>query len=303
MALRASELVGLNVGDVYDGAGVESHGFAEAKPVCSIRRHGTAKQVKSYVTIRGETAKFGKERTIRVWDIVQDRIANFIDWKVEHRESINPNAPLFLSREGGHLTTKALYFLVKKIFSKTSIDQSPHALRKTGSTIFYEESDYDLVATQLFLGHADPSTTKKYIGIPNKKTIETCRRSSNRLAMLIGCAEVESHGVGACDRTRCEASSAVLSDEVGSLPRPVCSIRKHGTAAEFTTTDNMVNSNLQQIPTAELILELQARNIDMTSAIEQMQAERKQLSKSKVIPFPKSHGACRDGLSSRRTRG
>jgi len=166
MALRASELVGLNVGDVFDG-----------------------KQVKSYVTIRGETAKFGKERTIRLWDIVIDRIANFIDWKVEHRESINPNAPLFLSREGGHLTTKALYFLVKKIFTKASIDQSPHALRKTGSTIFYEESDYDLVATQLFLGHADPSTTKKYIGIPNKKTIETCRRSSNRLAMLIGHTE------------------------------------------------------------------------------------------------------------------
>ena len=252
MALRASELVGLNVGDVY--AEVESH--AEAKPVCSIGTHGTAngKQVKSYVTIRGETAKFGKERTIRLWDIVIDRIAYFIDWKVEHRESINPNAPLFLSREGGHLTTKALYFLVKKIFSKTSIDQSPHALRKSGSTIFYEESDYDLVATQLFLGHADPSTTKKYIGIPNKKTIETCRRSSNRLAMLIGDAEVESHG-------EAEAS-------------PVCSIRRYGTAAEFTSRGNMVNSSFKNIQTAEMIVELQARGIDMTSAIQQMQAER-----------------------------
>ena len=229
MALRASELVGLNVGDVYD------------------------KQVKSYVTIRGETAKFGKERTIRLWDIVIDRIANFIDWKVEHRESINPNAPLFLSREGGHLTTKALYFLVKKIFSKTSIDQSPHALRKTGGTIFYEESDYDLVATQLFLGHADPSTTKKYIGIPNKKTIETCRRSSNRLAMLIGDAE---------------------------------GLRRYGTAAEFTSRGNMVNSSFKNIQTAEMIVELQARGIDMTSAIQQMQAERepkKVVAGSKII--------------------
>ncbi len=228
---------------------VESHG--EAKPVCSIGTHGTAngKQVKSYVTIRGETAKFGKERTIRLWDIVIDRIANFIDWKVEHRESLNPNAPLFLSREGGHLTTKALYFLVKKIFSKTSIDQSPHALRKTGSTIFYEESDYDLVATQLFLGHADPSTTKKYIGIPNKKTIETCRRSSNRLAMLIGDAE--------------------------GLPARAIARARYGTAAEFTTKGNMVNSSFKNIQTAEMIVELQARGIDMTSAIQQMQAERK----------------------------
>ena len=168
MALRTSELVGLQVSDVYD-----------------------SEKVKNYVNIRAETAKFNKERTIRVWDIVADRIADFIQWKVEHRESIKTNAPLFKSREGGHLTTKALYFLVKKIFNKVSIEQSPHALRgkfvilrklrttpadKTGGTIFYEESDYDLVATQLFLGHADPSTTKKYIGIPLKITIETCRR-------------------------------------------------------------------------------------------------------------------------------
>ena len=222
MALRASELVGLKVGDVYDG-----------------------EKVLTYVTIRGETAKFNKNRSIRVWDIVADKIAEFIDWKVDNRESIKPKAPLFWSREGGHLTTKALYYLVKNIFEAAGIDQSPHCLRKTGGTIFYEESDYDLVATQLFLGHADPSTTRKYIGIPNKKTIETCQRSSDRLARLIG-------------------------------------------GAEFTSTYQRVNSNLHAITTAELILELQARGVDMTSAIEQLQAERGQLKKGKVILFPKS---------------
>lgn len=223
MALRVSELVGLNVGDVYDG-----------------------ELVKSYVTIRGETAKFNKERTIRVWEIVHDKLEAFICWKKDKRESIKAKAPLFLSREGGHLTTKALYFLVKKIFSAAGIDnQSPHALRKTGGTIFYEESDYDLVATQLFLGHADPSTTRKYIGIPNKKTIETCQRSSNRLARLIG-------------------------------------------YTEFTSMPQMVNSTLHSITTAEIILELQARGVDMTSAIEQIQAQRKPKEKGKVILFPKA---------------
>jgi len=163
MALRASELVGLRVGDVIDNG-----------------------NVKQYVTIRAEIAKFNKERAIRVWDIVGDKLQEFISWKISHGESVELDAPLFVSREGGHLTTKALYFLVKKIFGKASIDQSPHCLRKTGATIFYEESDYDLVSTQLFLGHSDPSTTKKYIGVPSKKTIETCRRSSNRLRRLIG---------------------------------------------------------------------------------------------------------------------
>ena len=50
MALRASELTGLNVSDVYD-----------------------CEQVKTHVTIRGETAKFSKGRTIRVWDIVVEQ--------------------------------------------------------------------------------------------------------------------------------------------------------------------------------------------------------------------------------------
>jgi integrase len=225
MALRASELVGLKVGDVYDG-----------------------EKVNTYVTIRGETAKFNKNRSIRLWDIVADKIAEFIDWKIDNHESIKPKAPLFWSREGGHLTTKALYFLVKKIFESAGINQSPHCLRKTGGTIFYEESDYDLIATQLFLGHADPSTTRKYIGVPNKKTIETCQRSSDRLARIIG-------------------------------------------YSEFTSTHQMVNSILHAITTAELIVELQARGIDMASAIEQMQEERKPQEKGKVILFPKSKTA------------
>jgi len=73
-------LVLLQVGDVFDG-----------------------ERVKTYITIRGETAKFGKEREIRVWDIVREKLFEFISWKVEHGESIDRDAPLFVSREGGHL--------------------------------------------------------------------------------------------------------------------------------------------------------------------------------------------------------
>ena len=116
MALRASELVGLNMGDVFDG-----------------------EKVNTYVTIRGETAKYGKEREIRVWKIVADKIAEFIDWKVEHSESIEKNVPLFVSREGGHLTRQALFEIVKKIFRAAGVKQN--TLRKTGATIFYLSSD------------------------------------------------------------------------------------------------------------------------------------------------------------------
>jgi integrase len=168
MALRASELVGLQVGDVYD-----------------------RKKVKSYVTIRGETAKFNKEREIKVWDIVQDEIAVFVDWKAKQGESLEPSSPLFVSREGGHLTRQALFELVKKIFAEAGVDQSCHALRKTGATIFYLASDYDLIATQQFLGHASPDTTRRYIGIPSQKVKKYSATSSEWLRNAIEFGEFD----------------------------------------------------------------------------------------------------------------
>ena len=91
MALRASELVGLQVGDVCDGAG---------EGVVSTHRT----LAKSYVTIRAETAKFQKERTIRIGDDIQNTIFDFMEWKVENSESAEKGSPLFVSQKGGHLT-------------------------------------------------------------------------------------------------------------------------------------------------------------------------------------------------------
>lgn len=230
MALRASELVGLQVGDVYN-----------------------RRKVKGYVKIRGETAKFNKEREVKVWDIVIDEIAGFVDWKAERGESLLPEAALFVSREGGHLTRQALFELVKKIFTAAGVEQSCHALRKTGATIFYLASDYDLIATQQFLGHASPDTTRRYIGIPSQKVKKYSATSSDWLRNAI---------------------------EFG----------------EFDGRNNMSNSKAERLSlsaltetaTSELIVELQARGIDMSSAIEQMQAERTQARKQrKIIPFPK----------------
>ena len=216
MALRASELVGLRVGDVYD-----------------------RKKVKSYVTIRPETAKFGKGREVRVWEIVIDEMAGFIDWKAKQGESLSPEVPLFVSREGGHLTRQGLFEVVKKIFTAARVEQSCHSLRKTGATIFYLASDYDLIATQQFLGHASPNTTRRYIGIPSQKVKKYSATSSEWLRSAI---------------------------EFG----------------EFDSIVQMSNSNLTELATSELLVELQARGVDMSSAIEQMQADRK-----KIIPFPK----------------
>ena len=157
-ALRATELVSLTVGDVYN-----------------------KKEVKTYVTIRGETAKFGKQRTIRLGEGVRHAIREFIEFKREHGESIDAFKPLFRSQKGGHLTRIALLQTVTRIFGKARIDQSPHALRKTGATIYYIASDYDLLATQQFLGHASPSTTRKYIGLTTEQLVNYSEKASRNL--------------------------------------------------------------------------------------------------------------------------
>lgn len=164
MALRASELVGLKVGDMRDKKG----------------------KVKKYVTIRGETAKFNKERIIRISDEIQKMIADYIiEYKRENHKSTSSTAPLFASNKGGHLTRQGLFDLIKRIFSRAGIDQSPHCLRKTGATLYYIESDYDLIATQHFLGHANPSTTREYIGLTSEQVVEYAERMSNHLFSAI----------------------------------------------------------------------------------------------------------------------
>ena len=168
LALRASELVGLKVADVYD------------------------RQVKSYVTIRPETAKFGKERTIRIGDGIQDAIAGFLNWKRQNKESCAKRAALFVSQKKGHLTRQALFEIIKRIFRDIGVEQSPHCLRKTGATIYYIESDYDLIATQHFLGHADPSTTRRYIGLTSEQIAEYAKRMSDHLFSAIRIGEFNS---------------------------------------------------------------------------------------------------------------
>jgi integrase len=158
MALRATELCGLTVGDVYDGV-----------------------DIRTYVEIRPETAKFKKARKVRISSAIRSALRDFIEWKGQSGEPIALESPLFISERGDHLSRKMLFVIVKLVLKNVSINESPHCLRKTGATIYYIESDYDLLATQHFLGHGDPSTTRDYIGLTSQQMAEYCERSGNRL--------------------------------------------------------------------------------------------------------------------------
>lgn len=159
MALRATELCRLNVGDVLDANG----------------------DVKLYVIIRADTAKFGKGRTIRLGQPVRQVIGDFIGYKQTANESLDSDVPLFCSQKGGHLDRTRLFRIVKGIFKRAGIDESVHTLRKTGGTHYYLQSSYDLIATQQFLGHSDPSVTRRYINM----TPEQLERYSERFSEFL----------------------------------------------------------------------------------------------------------------------
>ena len=147
MSLRATELCQLIVSDVLDDNA----------------------DVKTYVIIRPETAKGNRGRTIRIGQRVREAIADFISYKRTAGESLKADAPLFCSQKGGHLDRTQLFRIVKAILKKAGIDESVHTLRKTGGTHYYIQSGYDIIATQIMLGHADSSTTRRYLNITTEQ--------------------------------------------------------------------------------------------------------------------------------------
>ena len=132
------------------------------------------------------------------------------------------------------MTRVALFQIVKRIFQKAGVDQSLHALRKSGATLYYIESEYDLIATQLFLGHSDPSTTRKYIGLATDKIVEYSERISRRLFSAIYAEKIE----------------------------------------KFNTQLNTLNSSMKNLSDADLIMELSMRGYNIDSVTEQMEKKR-----------------------------
>lgn len=76
---------------------------------------------------------------------------------------------MFCSQKGGHLDRTRLFRIVKRLLKKAGIDESVHTLRKTGGTHYYIKSNYDLIATQQFLGHTNPSVTRQYINMTTEQ--------------------------------------------------------------------------------------------------------------------------------------
>lgn len=148
--IRASELVGLNLGDV-----------------------DTNREV---VRVLG---KGGKERIIPLGRMARKAI---LEW-LEHRRELNRSGEkaLFLNRNGGRLSTRSLQRIVKKYIERVAelSRTSPHVLRHSFATHLLERG-CDLRAVQELLGHSSLSTTQVYTHITVERLKEIYQRAHPR---------------------------------------------------------------------------------------------------------------------------
>lgn len=135
--------------------------------------------------IRPETAKRKKARRvpIDVNPIAQNVISELIEWKRREGESLDPEAPLFISQKGGHLTRVQLHRILKNTYEEAGIEPeraSTHSMRKTAATWLYEMTK-DIKCVQSFLGHSDSNTTEQYIDLAFRVVRQGVAKFSQRL--------------------------------------------------------------------------------------------------------------------------
>lgn len=145
---RVSELTALTAGDVYQGGLVVSE-----------------------MVLRKQIVKGKRESRIAVLPPeTVEAIRDFIEWKVEHGESLAKDAPLFVSRQGGHLHRMQIHRILKDTYAAAGLTGrlTTHTMRKTGGTWLYEATG-DLLLTQEALGHRSPETTRRYVSLNRQR--------------------------------------------------------------------------------------------------------------------------------------
>ena len=121
---------------------------------------------KERVTVIGEPARAAVDRYLRVG-----------------RRGPRSSGPLFLNRDGGRLSQRAIQLLVRKYAMKAGIDARvhPHLLRHTFATHLLD-GGAELRVVQELMGHASPNTTQIYLHVTEERQRKELDRSLDGLA-------------------------------------------------------------------------------------------------------------------------
>ncbi len=139
--LRLGEIVGLNVGDVFNGNG---------RPRTRIR-------------IRAEIAKGGKAGDVFLPDRLITKLRRFRAFKKQRQESLASDAPLFCNQSRTRISKRRVQFAWREWQKRAGFDRLYpfHCLRHSSITNVYQATR-DLFLAQRFARHVSPLTTTIY---------------------------------------------------------------------------------------------------------------------------------------------
>ncbi len=155
--LRVQEVRLLNVSDIWNGLTLRSH-----------------------LVVRPETAKRCKSREVFLNSHIVKVLKEYIRWKREKGESMDPLTPLFISKKGGRVGQRTLQDMAKKWFVKAGLVNAQglanytfHSLRHTFA-MNLRRRGINLERIQRLLGHASLQATGIYLCPSKEDLIEAC---------------------------------------------------------------------------------------------------------------------------------
>lgn len=126
--------------------------------------------------------KGNKERKIYMTPAVKQALAQWLP--IRNSKTISTDA-LFISRNGGRLTTRAIQNVVKKHILSAGLNPkglSTHKLRHTAATLMYKYGHVDIRSLQQILGHESIATTEIYTHVDDSQLQAAV--NANPLAMM-----------------------------------------------------------------------------------------------------------------------
>ncbi len=117
-------------------------------------------KVKGWIK-KGE--KKDRFKTVYFPKILQKHLKDYLKVKAKKKESLLPEAPIFVSRNSARISPRQVQRDFKKWVKESGIesDLSPHSLRHTGGTRLLKEFK-NAKLVQRYLGHSDVATTLRY---------------------------------------------------------------------------------------------------------------------------------------------
>jgi len=155
-ALREHEILALNVGDVFGPDG------------------NSRRRVQLSVFKRSNDDDAMQEVVLP--DNLRAKLDKFRGWKKRRGESLEAEAPLFVSRNGNRLSSRQLRHLFHQWQERAGFERrlSFHAVRHTALTAVYRKSR-DIRLTQRVARHKSISSTIRYAGPSDEDVLRAVR--------------------------------------------------------------------------------------------------------------------------------